>query len=144
MNITLGSLLSEELHTLQDLDILPEDADLQSTDDAQRLTMSGALTQGDSSAEEAPARQQENQPLTRTQQSGRTGGVSWFEEMLDGSRLGRTQNTRRGVGVSNDGSTRVEWEVSEYYDDDTEAPKTPTGSKRKLGEVDKDEDVSMQ
>ncbi|KIW28700.1 uncharacterized protein PV07_08338 [Cladophialophora immunda] len=146
MNITLGSLLSEDLRALQDLDLLPEDVEAEgSADDAQQFTMSGALQQGDQAAAEAAAIQQQNQPLTRTQRSGRTGGLTWFEEMLDGSRLGRTQNTRRGVGISNDGLTRVEWEVSEYFDDGSDEPlQTATGSKRKIGDVGKDEDATMQ
>ncbi|KIW88890.1 uncharacterized protein Z519_10374 [Cladophialophora bantiana CBS 173.52] len=143
MNITLGSLLSEDLRALQDLDLLPEDVDTEeSTDDAQQFMMSGALQQSDDDAAQGATTQQKNQPLTRTQRSGRTGGLTWFEEMLDGSRLGRTQNTRRGVGVSNDGWTQVEWEVSEYFDDGSE--ELPTGSKRKIGDVGKDEDAAMQ
>jgi hypothetical protein len=135
MNITLGSLLNEHLHALQELDLLPQDTDLESTGDTREAAISKDAT-------EAPARQQEDQPVTRTQHSGRTGGLTWFEEMLEGSQLGRTQNTRRGVGVS-DGST-VEWEVAEYYNDGSEVLQSPTGSKRKIGDVGNDDDVSMQ
>ncbi len=144
MNISLGSLLTEDLQALEELNLLPEDIKLEGVDDTdEELTMSGGLGHGDSSAVAAPAQQQEDQSMKLTQRSGKAGGVSWFEEMLDGSRLGRTQNTRRGVGVSTDGSTRVEWEISEYFDDGSEAPHTPTGSKRKISEVAKDDDVSM-
>ncbi|KIW69564.1 hypothetical protein PV04_05434 [Phialophora macrospora] len=143
MNITLGSLLNDDLQALQELDLLPEAPTPEGTDAPGQFTMSGGLGQGDSSAVEASA-QQAIQPVTRTQRSGRSGGLTWFEEMLEGSRLGRVQNTRRGVGVTNDGSTRVEWEVSEYVDDGSEAPPTPGSSKRKIEAVTQDDDVRMQ
>ncbi|KIX92284.1 uncharacterized protein Z520_12030 [Fonsecaea multimorphosa CBS 102226] len=146
MNITLGSLLSEDLRALQDLELLPEDVEAgELADDAQQFTMSGALQQGDEDAAQGRATQQENQPVIRTGRDGRTGGLTWFEEMLEGSRLGRAQNTRRGVGISNDGLTRVEWEVSEYVDNGSEeSVQTATGSKRKIGDVGKDDDTTMQ
>jgi hypothetical protein len=143
MNITLGSLLNDDLEALQELDLLPEVANAEGTDAAEQFTMSGGLGEGESGAVEASA-QPEIHPVTRTQRSGRTGGLTWFEEMLDGSRLGRVQNTRRGAGVTNDGSTRVEWEISEYFDDGSEQPPTPTSSKRKIDDVAQDDDVRMQ
>ena len=143
MNISLGSLLTEDLQALEELDLLPEDANLGDVHTDEQLTMSGDLGKGDSSAVDTSAEQQEGQSLKRTKRSGKSGDVTWFEEMLDGSRLGRTQTTRRGAGVSTDG-TSVEWEISEYFDDGSEALHTPIGSKRKIGEVAKDDDVSMQ
>ncbi|KAJ9636110.1 uncharacterized protein PV06_04234 [Exophiala oligosperma] len=127
MNITLGSLLGEDIQALQELDLLPGDLEPQDV-------------QGQSStAVQAPSSQEQSQGLTRTERSGRSGGLSWFEEMLDGSRLGRTHNFRKGVGVSPDGNTRVEWEISEFFDDGSATPQTPTGSKRKLGDVSSDD-----
>lgn len=131
LNITLGSLLNEDIRALQDLDLIPEDIDPNDVHPSQETAV------------QAPAvRQREDQTLTRTERTGRSGGLSWFEEMLDGSRLGRTQNIRRGVGVSSDGNTRVEWEVSEYVDDGS-GEGNQTGSKRKIGEIGND-DVRMQ
>ncbi|KAJ9611346.1 hypothetical protein H2200_004530 [Cladophialophora chaetospira] len=144
MNVSLGSLLTEDLRALEELDLLPEDADLEDTDVNPDLTMSGALGPTDTEAADTSVQRQENTPVTRTQRTGKAGNLTWFEEMLDGSRLGRTQTTRRGQGVSNDGTTRIEWEVSEYFDDGSEGPQTPTGSKRKISEVAKDDDVKMQ
>ncbi|EXJ85869.1 hypothetical protein A1O1_06238 [Capronia coronata CBS 617.96] len=131
MNITLGSLLSRDLQALQDLDLLPEDFDMEDVQPSQQSQVQPPTEQAVIS--------QGNQPgLTRTQRTGKRGGLSWFEELLEGSRLGRTQNIRRGVGVSADGSTSVEWEISEYIDDgsdELESASTPTGSKRKIGDV---------
>ncbi|KAL2423526.1 hypothetical protein ABEF94_010677 [Exophiala dermatitidis] len=133
MNVTLGSLLSRDLHALQDLDLLPEELELE---DVQPTSAQRSLVQAPT--EQTIVTQDENNGLTRTQRTGRSGGLAWFEELLEGSRLGRTQNIRRGVGVSPDGFTSVEWEISEYIDDGTEemdSASTPTGSKRKIGDV---------
>lgn len=134
LNITLGSLRSEDIHALQELDLLPEDIEEE------------ALRPSEQDASPAPAGLQKDEAVTRTERGGRSGDLSWFEEMLAGSRLGRTQNTRRGVGVSSDGSTRVEWEISESFDDgsgEAGSGEAATGSKRKLGDVAGKDDVKM-
>lgn len=77
--------------------------------------------------------------------------MSWFVEMIEGNRPGRaglTKNTQRGHGVSADGTTSVEWEISEYLNDNTDdpSPSTSTGSKRKHeeSEAGEDQDVNMR
>lgn len=130
----MGSLLSEDIRALQELDLIPEDVDTENLQPTEQNV-------------QASARQQENQPVTWTERGGRTAALTWFEEMLDGSRLGRIQRMRRGMSVREDDSTRVEWEVSEYFDDgsgDAESAQTPTGSKRKIGDVGDGDDVKMQ
>lgn len=127
MNVTIGSLRGEDLRALDELDLLPED-------------MSKDAIATSLSAEGSALERNQLSPLTL---SG--GDVPWFEEMIEGSRLGRTEKTRRGVVISGDGRTRVEWEVSEF---DDEGPQTPRG-KRKLeddsrqGDED-DDDVQMR
>ncbi|RMZ91950.1 hypothetical protein DV736_g814, partial [Chaetothyriales sp. CBS 134916] len=77
-------------------------------------------------------------PTTRTRtRQGRVGALDWYEELIEGSRLGRTLQTRRGVGTTADGSTAVQWEVSEWTEADDEA-----APKRKAGEIEGD-DVGM-
>ncbi|RMZ79588.1 hypothetical protein DV737_g3336, partial [Chaetothyriales sp. CBS 132003] len=71
---------------------------------------------------------------TRTRQ-GRAGALDWYEELIEGSRLGRTLQMRRGVGTTADGSTTVQWEVSEWTEGEDEAP-----PKRKAGEIEGDDD----
>lgn len=129
MNVTLGSLLTDDLRALQELDLLPEDVE---------PARNSAVVQ-------APSEQSDGSIIQRSERQGNLGGISWFEEMLDGSRLGRTQTTRRGQGASADGQTTVEWEISEYIDDGTgvSSANTPTGSKRKIEVVTEDEDFSM-
>lgn len=115
MNVTIGSLRSEDLSALEDLELLPEDL---STD---------AIAAPRTTLEDSTLMTSDVMPPTLSEG---TAGVPWFEEMIEGSRLGRAEKTRRGIAISGDGRTRVEWEVSEF---DDEAPGTPRG-KRKLEE----------
>ncbi len=138
MSVTVGSLLGDDIRALQDLDLLPDDVEpeyVQATEGSSD-NKAVATTQQHGEADQAVTR--------RSQRQGRLGDLDWFEEMIDGSRLGRTQKTRRGMGASADGTTTVQWEVSEYREGDSE-PSTPTtgSSKRKIGEVSSD-DVAMR
>ena len=80
--------------------------------------------------------------LTRTEKQGTSYGLPWFEEMIEGSVLGRVSKTRKGVGKSADGSTTVEWEVTEWVDDGSGAEQAGGTSKRKIGELVEGEGVS--
>jgi hypothetical protein len=130
LNVTVGSL--RDVQALQELDLLPEDINTES------LSTDNSATDG--TQEVATPASEMNAPLSRETTEGRSGNVNWFEEMIHGSRLGRAQKTRRGVGVSADGSTTVEWEVSEWTEGDSTAN---TPSKRKIEQV-SGEDVSMK
>jgi hypothetical protein len=149
LSVTLGSLLTDDLKALQELDLLPSDSDAE--DLRSRATQQEQQDASPAVPVHPPQEpEQETQAVTRSQRSGRTGGLSWFEELLEGSRLGRKQNTRRGHGVSSDGSTLVEWEVSEYFDDETQQPDPgqpkPTSSKRKIDDIalsEQGDDVKM-
>ena len=116
MSVTVGSLSKAGLEALEDLDLLPEDVAAESlTEQTQALT-SGAANNGS---------------MTRRAREGTSGGIQWFEDLISGRRLGRTERSRRGVGSSRDGQTTVEWEVTEVVDDDGGA--TLISSKRKYG-----------
>ena len=136
LNITLGSLLGEDIRALQELDLLPDDVE------PEDVGATGANFDGSQEVAAPTTTQQSSALSSRTTRKGRSGDVDWFEEMLDGSRLGRTQKTRRGMGVSADGSTTVQWEVSEWAEGDSE-PTTPFSAKRKIGEVSSD-DINMK
>lgn len=92
INLTLGSLLREDIRDLEDIGLIPQDGD----EDAP------------SESEAAPAAT----PTTRTalQQSF---GVPWFDGLIEGSRLG---NMRRSYGTrrSRDGQTSIEWDIVEF------------------------------
>ena len=114
LNVTVGSLLGEDIRALDDLGLLPEDVQ----------TGSFATVGTDL-----------NRARTSTVRQGSVGDISWFEEMIDGSRLGRSQKTRRERGVIADGITTIEWEVSEF-DEGDEEKETGTGrGKRKITDV---------
>ena len=69
-------------------------------------------------------------------------GSPWFEEMVEGSELGRIRR-RRGGQTSTDGRMRYEWEVVEIGGE--EAENTATGTaKRKLGVMGMEDDVDMR
>lgn len=69
-------------------------------------------------------------------------GTPWFEEMIQGSELGRVKR-RRGGETSSDGRTKVEWEISEFESGDGDIAIASTG-KRKLGSLTAGEDVDMK
>lgn len=144
MSITLGSLFTDDLKALQELDLLPSDTDAEAL---QSRGTQGTPQDASPALPIAVAEEHDLQLKTQSQHRGRTGGLSWFEELLEGSRLGHGQKTRRGQGVSADGSTRIEWEVSEYFEDGTQLSDskqpTPTSSKRKLDEIAEGDDVKM-
>ncbi|KAL9620512.1 MAG: hypothetical protein Q9160_004981 [Pyrenula sp. 1 TL-2023] len=126
LNVTIGSLRSEDLRALEDLDLLPDDIS----------------TEIITTPQTAPSSAHEHSATLSSTVSGQNANVPWFEEMIEGSRLGRTEKTKRGMAVSGDGRTRVEWEVSEFED---EGPGTPRG-KRKLEDDSQDdnEDKDIQ
>ena len=69
-------------------------------------------------------------------------GVPWFEEMVEGSDLGRIKR-RRGGQISMDGRSKYEWEVVEIGGEEDENTVAGT-AKRKLGAIGADEDVHMR
>jgi hypothetical protein len=130
--------MGEDIRALRELELLPEDP---SPTTAQ---VDGATEEKDKEVAVAPGEAQ------HSRRSGRLGDLDWFEELIDGSRLGRTQKTRRGMGVTADGSAHVQWEVSEYVEGAQEtagatAGANAAGAKRKIGDVVVDgDDVRMK
>lgn len=121
----MGSLLGDDIQALEDLNLLPDDTDI------------GALPSGDAAADTNPDSSvaSTSNNATRVERYGTSGNLSWFEEMISGSALGRTQKTRRGMGLSADGTTRVEWEVTEIGAGDEDSDSGTGRGKRKIGDV---------
>lgn len=69
-------------------------------------------------------------------------GTPWFEEMIEGSELGRMRRRRRGR-TGADGKTKVELEVMEFGGDDGEGGLI-VGEKRKLDRVGEGDDLVMR
>ena len=99
IHLTLGSLLREDLHDLEDLGLIPADGDQgeQKEDTPEEETKHVTAATGP----------------TRSTVLRQSYGVPWFDGMVEGTRIG---NMRRSEGVkrSRDGRVKVEWEVIEY------------------------------
>lgn len=122
--VNLSSLRNESLERLQDAGFLsaPEEA-------------SNEAVLG----QEAP---QNRSAVTHRSSDREVRGVPWFEEMVEGSDLGRIKR-RRGGKTSMDGRTKYEWEVVEVGGDEAESTATST-AKRKLGVMGAEDDVEMR
>ena len=69
-------------------------------------------------------------------------GTPWFEDMIQGSELGRIKR-RKGVGANSDAHTTVEWEITECEGNEGDVAVTSTG-KRKLGSLDQVDTTEMR
>ncbi|KAI1777659.1 hypothetical protein F4818DRAFT_320909 [Hypoxylon cercidicola] len=127
IQVTLGSLLTEDLHDLEESGLLPEQPAPEIMDIIPTPT-----------------------PTDGSQLVGRDiTSIPWFENMILGSRLGNVHTTR-GVRESRDRRIRVEYEITEWTGDDAtdgetgekpESSASATASasatgKRKRGEAD--------
>ncbi|KAI0971693.1 hypothetical protein F4678DRAFT_71757 [Xylaria arbuscula] len=126
IQLTLGSLLTEDLHNLQELGLLPDDAE----PDEMELV---------APAEPEPSRELTGRDIT---------SIPWFDSLISGSRLGNIHTTK-SVRQSRDGLSRVDFEVTEWTaaDDDDNGrdaseSSTSTPGKRKRLDTD-DENTRM-
>lgn len=146
MSVAIGSLFGEDQRALEDLNLLPDDLDENEDEDDVEAEVSGsALAPSlDTSSVVVPSFTGPGD-ISRSFRHGKAGGIPWFEEMVEGSRLGRLMRARRGMGVSDDQSTSIEWEVSEWHDDgsgeflrqeESESGGTSTGKRKRDRQVD--------
>ncbi|KAL9632553.1 MAG: hypothetical protein Q9164_005254 [Protoblastenia rupestris] len=120
VRINMGSLKSESLERLQDAGLLD------TTDDDQDVTERSTTSK-----------------TVAKRTSKEVKGNPWFEEMIEGSDLGRIKR-RRGGQTSSNGNTTVEWEIVEIGGEDDGGTGIGT-AKRKLGEVGEgDDDAEMR
>ncbi|KAI0911437.1 hypothetical protein F4823DRAFT_302219 [Ustulina deusta] len=123
IQLTLGSLLTDDLHSLQDLGLLPDDAD---PDEMEIVP----------SVVPEPGRELIGRDIT---------SIPWFDSLISGSRLGKIHTTK-GVRQSRDRTRRVEFEVTEWTADDENergegeayASESSTPGKRKRLDTDDD------
>ncbi|KAL4785870.1 hypothetical protein BJX76DRAFT_322935 [Aspergillus varians] len=140
MSVTIGSLYGDDQRILEDLQLLPQWEDSESSGSSgspadQISTNSPPHAPTSSSTVVAPSGISTSD-LTRTYRQGTTDGIPWFEEMIEGSGLGKLMKMRRGVGVSDDQSTTIEWEVSGWTSTGSEAENSSVqaAGKRKRSE----------
>ena len=105
IRVNVGSLRNESVHRLK-----------QSLEDLKSPERGPEFSQG---ALQTPSNSSDRQVM----------GNPWFEEIVEGSELGRIRR-RRGGQTSADGRSKVEWEVVEVGEDEEES--LPTSTKRKL------------
>lgn len=126
LNVTLGSLFGEDLRTLGELGLLPDSAE-------------------DVDIVESKPKQGGMEGSNRTQiRRGVEGDMAWIEEMIDGSRLGRSAKTKRGASRNPDATTTVEWEITEIVDQGSQIESDAGRGKRKLDDVVPVSDADMQ
>lgn len=99
MDVTLGSLLSESLDLLEQLEMLStaENSSSEEGEEDEPQTSAAAALQPRATAQVG---------------SVRNRGMPYFEELVQHSALGRVKR-RKGGHTSRDGRTTVEWEVVE-------------------------------
>jgi hypothetical protein len=114
MNISIGSLSSEDQRLLEELDLLPANSD---EEESEAEPSSSALETAMNTSSSVIVPSIGDSGISRSFRRGTAGGIPWFEEMVEGSRLGRLMRARRGMGISDDQSTSFEWEISEWQDD---------------------------
>jgi hypothetical protein len=137
LNVTIGSLFGEDLRTLGELGLLPDgvgDVEL-----AESKPKQGGM-EGDDTTQAA---RRDDTFYSRVRR-GVEGDMTWIEEMIDGSRLGRSAKTRRGVSRNADATTTVEWEITEIVDEGSEPEPGAGRAKRKLDDVAPGDDAHMQ
>ncbi|XDG00535.1 hypothetical protein ABKA04_000150 [Annulohypoxylon sp. FPYF3050] len=99
IQVTLGSLLTEDLYDLDDMGLVPEEPTQEFAQDSMDIEPTSEA----------------NQP---TQSSGRdASSIPWFENLTSGSLLGNIYTSRR-VEESRDGRIRVEYEITEWAEGD--------------------------
>ena len=120
--VNIGSLKRDSMERLEDAGLLPS---VWTEDKGTTQTATGAT-----------------QMVANLNQGREVRGTPWFEEMIQGSELGKIKR-RRGGETSSDGHTRVEWEITEFESNGGDVAAASIG-KRKLGSVDHGDDVEMR
>ncbi|KAL9608865.1 MAG: hypothetical protein Q9167_006314, partial [Letrouitia subvulpina] len=99
------------------------------SDSVERLEEEGLLSNVEATSPEPQRQALHRGEVIPSFQQREVQGNPWFEEMIEGSELGRI-NRKRGGRSSADGKSKVEWEVVEFS---SEPRETNTGTgKRKL------------
>ncbi|KAL8774120.1 MAG: hypothetical protein Q9209_001228 [Squamulea sp. 1 TL-2023] len=121
VHVNLGSLRSRSVEKLANEGLLPgSDAAIEITTPPENA---GAVSK------------------TSTSEGREIQGAPWFEEMIEGSELGRIKRQRGGQS-SADGRSKVSWEVVEFTSEPSDNGNNI--GKRKLSQVGKESDIAMR
>lgn len=128
IDVTLGSLLDESLDRLQTLKILPDDDDDADEDEQEDGRVKGGSIDDEThipttalqeqKKEELPASTPHAEIRNSISRYMQHRGIPYFEEMIENSSLGRIRR-QKGGHTSEDGRTKVHWEVIEFDGDET-------------------------
>jgi hypothetical protein len=124
IQLALGSLFPEDLADLEELGLLP---DIESN--GEEVELEAKPKDQDTKMHSGDEEDREGRLVLRQT----VGGLPWLDDLTEGSRLGTLRATK-GSHTNRSGTTRVEWEIVEWTEDD--APDTPRNGKRKLGDRD--------
>lgn len=140
----MGSLRREDLGDLEDLGLVPQSPIEAPTFEIPAIAGRQAAGSTDTASSPSTA------ASTALHTSGtyrETNSIPWLDSIIEGSSLGGRLKTTRGTRQSADGTTRIEYEITEFNDDGTEISEfSGNNGKRKLGDhtnVDEMEDVSQ-
>ena len=139
MSVTIGSLSGDDQRLLEYLGLLSEDEEGEVESEGSREDRSTDMPLRTTQAPLPLSHtiippSGETRGVSKTYRQGTVAGIPWFEEMIEGSRLGRMMKSRRGFGVSDDQSTTIQWEVSEWTHDGSEGAQSSSSGKRKRGQ----------
>ena len=127
MCVNLGSLKSESMERLEDAGVLFAMTD-QTKDNEESQKPQQSSLQASSGATVGEGRE--------------VSGTPWFEEIIEGSELGRIKR-RRGGERSSDGKSIVEYEITEFDSGEGESVTLGTG-KRKIGSLGDGDNINMK
>lgn len=107
--VSIGSLKSDSLERLQEAGLLAgaEENEMAETSDGN----------------------EGNKGMMKRKHNRELIGTPWFEEMIQGSELGKMKR-RRGGQSSSDGKNKVEWEIVEFTADDEETSIVGAGRRK--------------
>ena len=103
INLTIGSLLREDLGDLDDMGLIPGTPEENEVQDGKTIDATNTGFER----------------LGRGSVFRESYGVPWFDSLVEGTRLGNMR-TNRGIERSHDGRVKIEWDIREYHDDGDE------------------------
>lgn len=113
------------------------------TESLERLRDAGFLSSmGETENRDTHGGDEPKSEVAKTDHGTKLLGTAWYEEMIEGSKLGRIKR-RRGGQSGLDGRRPVEWEVMEFLDDEDDSRIQGLG-KRKIELVGNEDDVEMK
>ena len=120
-------MFPEDLADLEELGLVPSSDSSDTETEADNKQVQTPTKEGDT-----PMAEPDAEEVVATHKRETVGGVSWFDTLMEGSRLGGRMRMTKGRRTNRSGSVRVEWEVVEWSDDGED--EAARNGKRKLAD----------